>query len=83
MKMTAPTKRYRVTYSVQFTAEIDVPMEPGVALEESFQDGISDIEIPEGGKHDSQYVCDSFKIDDIEDAETGKAINHYTGEVLA
>jgi hypothetical protein len=83
MKMTTPTKRYRVTYNVQYTAEIDVPMEPGVALEESFQDGISDIDIPEGGKHDSQYVSDSFAVFDIEDVETGKPINQYTGEVLA
>ena len=80
MKMTTPTKRYRVTYNVQYTAEMDVPLVPGVPLEESFQDGISDIDIPEGGKHDSQYVSDSFKIYDIEDAETGKPIDPHTGE---
>ena len=46
-----------VRYSVEYECELEV------SPEDDLEDVISDIDIPEGGRHNSRYVSDSFFID--------------------
>jgi hypothetical protein len=55
-------KKFRVVYTATF--ECDVMLPEGCEDEGSFQDAISDIDIPEGGKNGSVYCEDSFGIID-------------------
>lgn len=48
--------RYLVEYSVRLKAEIEV------ADGDDLMDTIRDIDIPEGGNNDSQYVESSFEV---------------------
>lgn len=53
--------KYKVRYQVNFIAEIEV------TENDSLIDAISDIDIPEGGKHNSQYWPFSFEIVEVID----------------
>ena len=45
-----------VRYSVEYECELEV------SSEEDVEDRISDIDIPEGGRHNSRYVANSFEV---------------------
>lgn len=47
-------KKITVRYSVEYECELDI------SPEENVEDRISDIDIPEGGCHNSKYVLNSF-----------------------
>jgi len=47
-------KNITVRYSVEYECELEI------SPEEDLEDRISDIDIPEGGRHNSRYVADSF-----------------------
>lgn len=53
--------KYKVRYQVNFIAEIEV------TENDSLIDAISDIDIPEGGKNNSQYWPFSFEIVEVID----------------
>jgi len=55
-------RKFRVVYTVKF--ECDVVLPEGGVDEGSFQDAISDIDIPEGGRNGSVYCEDSFEVID-------------------
>jgi hypothetical protein len=45
-----------VRYSVEYECQLDI------SPEEDLEDRISDIDIPEGGSHNSRYVSNSFEV---------------------
>ena len=45
-----------VRYSVEYECELEV------SSEECVEDRIADIDIPEGGRHNSRYVTNSFEV---------------------
>lgn len=47
-------KKIIVNYSVEYECELEL------SSEEDLEDRISDIDIPEGGRHNSRYVSNSF-----------------------
>ena len=47
-------KKITVRYTVEYECELEV------SSEEDVEDRIADIDIPEGGRHNSRYVADSF-----------------------
>lgn len=53
-------RKFRVVYTVTF--ECDVVLDDDCTDEGSFQDAISDIDIPEGGRNGSVYCENSFDI---------------------
>lgn len=58
--------RYRVTYSVTYTCDVEVDRLPSQrARDEELEDAISDIDIPEGGKNNSVYKANTFEVTDI------------------
>lgn len=60
-------KKLFVTYTVQYTTEIEVEenLDETDGLEETYSDDLSDIDIPES--ESSQYKADSFCVDDVEE----------------
>lgn len=60
-------RKFRVVYWVMFECDVDIP--DGCEDEASFQDAISDIDIPEGGRNGSVYCEDSFEIVDTHEVE--------------
>lgn len=60
-------KNYRVVYSVKF--ECDVVLPDGCEDEASFNDALTDIDIPEGGRNGSVYCEGSFEVDVVHDTE--------------
>ena len=55
--------RKRVYYSVNYCAEIEYDPD-----KEDLEDAINNIDIPEGGQHNSEYQDDSFDAYEVEDA---------------
>lgn len=55
--------RKRVYYAVNYCATVEYD-----PAEEDLDDVISNIDIPEGGEHNSEYQSDSFDAYEIEDA---------------
>ena len=53
-------KKITVNYSVEYECELEI------SPEEDLEDIISDIDIPEGGRHNSRYVTNSFEVIDLE-----------------
>ena len=53
-------KKITVNYSVEYQCELEL------SSEEDLEDIISDIDIPEGGRHNSRYVTNSFEVIDLE-----------------
>ena len=60
-------KNHKVKKAVYYTVNYRAVIEFDPRTEDE-QDAISNIDIPEGGKHDSVYQDDSFDIYDVEDA---------------
>lgn len=60
-------KTYKVTYSVTFEATISD--EDNM----DFDDLMSEIDIPEGGMHNSEYQEDSFELIEVETIVTEEA----------
>ena len=64
-------KYYKVKYQVQYEAIIEVD-EDGEDKKEGYicmMDAISDLEIPEGGDNESEYVDESFVLLSVKDTE--------------
>lgn len=54
------SRKFKVVYQVTYECEVTLP--EGCDDEGSFQDAISDIDIPEGGSNRSEYCEGSFEI---------------------
>lgn len=67
------SRTFSVTYSVSFN--VDVTVEDG----ENIEDIIQDIDIPQ---NDSQYVCDSFKVETVEENKEDFETPKYDAEYI-
>ena len=66
-------KTFEVYYQVQYKCKIAIDAPNGVIDRKGLTAAISDIEIPEGGYEQSEYVDDSFTVLGTKEITHGKA----------
>jgi len=63
--------KIRVRYTATFEAEFDVDDNE---TNENIHEAAGDVDIPEGGAENSEYVSDTFEIESITNVATGEEI---------